>query len=774
MAVTNLLDRLAEDYQGTHPVEYRAPLAKIGRKIGDKVYSLGGGAKGVSARDIIRNGRYNDGVYPFDVLEKQSPNDLDEFKKAFENVRAQREAWNTKYFKDDALGYNGDPLATPKEKLQNKKTYLTYEADKQNPRQNPMDLYGVFDWKDWKNAKDAAKKTGKKLGRVFAEQNKLEKNMYGNISKGIGPSTTPVPEGRYKYALGNQNHVYSDEPGAPESDIMNLNDLQSSGHPIRYGKGGKPFIDAFTWTQKDNIDNIKKIGYLAIEGPDTELFHAGAKGQWTAGKNNVPMPTNYVNHVNIGEIRPNGENFNEELLNTRIPLDVYNNMPVVHQGRRWGTIVDVIGARPGAPEAIIGEGDRRRLEKVATPPQYIYHIPEEKMNPEWVMRRKYGLSIPGWHPNKKELEGVDTFLSTIDPGMDFSKFKDKDKVKTAIRLAKEPDAARRYLGKANNPLSGENPLQTEARISHYEDVVNSNPSPYELAYAANVPPKQPRGAVGSGDVNNGGSWFESTDGSDFNRTKNFLMQRDVDHKPIKVLGKAGSQWVSFPNLDTRSNFDPLFKDNLTPGSLNNIAVQGNYSHIVPKGLDYDKFVEDYLDYIGAGNLKELSYKKSRTSTQKNPFDYDRDFTVHSKAKANLDELLDEKREMARNKVTGGSYSALSGMLLGLPDDRSKIKDFDKWYDSFASQFTFMPSKENAKKAVDDYYDELSRLPSNKELAKRAVENASFKYYGNPKNNEFRKLINEDYMKADSLDKVIGHTIGRRIGADRAKRGKKIF
>ena len=252
------------------------------------------------------------------------------------------------------------------------------------------------------------------------------------------------------------------------------------------------------------------------------------------------------------------------------------------------------------------------------------------------------------------------------------------------------------------------------------------------------------------------------------------MQRDVDHKPIKVLGKAGSQWVSFPNLDTRSNFDPLFKDNLTPGALNNIAVQGNYSHIVPKGLDYDKFVEDYLDNIGAGNLKELSYKKSRISTQKNPFNYEKDFTVHSKAKANLDVLLDEMREMARNKVTGGSYSALSGMLLGLPDDRNKIKDFDKWYDSFAPQFTFMPSKENVKKAVDDYYDELSRLPSNKELAKRAVENASFKYYGNPKNNEFRKLINEDYMKADSLDKVIGHTIGRRIGADRAKRGKKIF
>jgi hypothetical protein len=227
-------------------------------------------------------------------------------------------------------------------------------------------------------------------------------------------------------------------------------------------------------------------------------------------------------------------------------------------------------------------------------------------------------------------------------------------------------------------------------------------------------------------------------------------------------------------LDTRSNFDPLFKDNLTPGSLNNIAVQGNYSHIIPKGLDYDKFVEDYLDNIGAGNLRELSYKKSRISTQKNPFDYERDFTVHSKAKANLDVLLDEKREMARNKVTGGRYDALSGMLFNLPDDRNKIKDFDRWYDSFASQFTFMPSKEKAKKALDDYYAEFSRLPSNKELAKRAVENASLKYYHNPKNDVWRKELNNDFMKADSLDKVIGHTIGRRIGADRAKRGKKIF
>ena len=177
MAVTNLLDRLAEEYEGNHPVEYRAQLAKLGKKIGEKAYSLGGGAKGVSARDIIRKDIKGNGVgvYPFDVLERQRNNkrkdesmpwdyaiqskgggmlfdsfnggtkadaneymaqlkangiipkdaklvsnvsssrqtarqkrDLDEFKKAFEDVRAQRDEYNSLIDKDDILGHYQD------------------------------------------------------------------------------------------------------------------------------------------------------------------------------------------------------------------------------------------------------------------------------------------------------------------------------------------------------------------------------------------------------------------------------------------------------------------------------------------------------------------------------------------------------------------------------------------------------------------------------------------------------------------------------------------
>ena len=787
MAVTNLLDRLAEEYEGNHPVEYRAPLAKLGKTIGKKVYSLGGGSKGVSARDIIRINRndFDKGIYPYDLLENQPDKiDLDEFNKAFENVRAQREAWNTKYFKDDALGYNGDPLATPKENLLNKKTYLSYEADKQNPRQTPMDLYGVFDWKDWKNAKDAAKQQGQKLGRMYAEQNQLEKNMYGNISKGLMPTTDKVPEGRYKYALGNQNHVYSDSPDDPEGSTMPLEPnypgesaLTNSGHPIHY-RNGKPFIDAYTWTQKNNIDNIKKTGYLAIEGNDTKGWHPGTKGQWTAEVDNFPMRFNYDNNVEIFKRGKNGETFNEDLIHSKIPLNWYQNAPVIHQGpRAYGVKVDVIQAKPGAPEVMIGEGATRRLEKVATPNQFLHHIPEDKIRKDWAPVWNIEM-LPGSHPNKEDLGNTKGFIMDVDGKYPFGSTINQRK-KLALQLANQDDKALSYaLSKIDE--KDDTQLHKEAQKAFVEDYINRSSgkrTPHDLVKNTKNPPKQGKGAYERGDVSNGGGWFESTDDSDFKRTKDFLMQRDVDYMPIRYLGQGKTRWLDFPNIDSRTNFDPFFKGNLTPGSLNNLVVQGNYSHVVPKDSDYGKFIEQYLDNIGLENLKELDYKKARLSTN-NPFNHDKDFTVHSKAKANLDVLLDEKREMARNKVTGGRYDALSGMLFNLPDDKSKIKNFDKWYEKQSAPYVFAPTKENAKKAVDDYYAEFSRLPSNKELAKRAVENASIKYYGNPKNNELRKEINKDlnkeFMQADSLDKVIGHTIGRRIGADRAKRGKKIF
>lgn len=265
MAVTNLLDRLAKEYEGNHPVEYRAQLAKLGKSIGNSVYSLGGGAKGGSARDIIREGS---GKYPFDAFEQKrikkrideskpwdfavvdkntgkilgtanvvdskreatsqiarikadnwipgengdrfevidnvksnrlskpsakQKRDLDEFKKTFDDVREQRDEFNQRKYK-------GDVLEFPFGKTRWQRVF--HDQDNKG-RKAAFMTYGVDDWNEWLSAKKAAKEAGQNLGRLFAEQNQREKNVYGNISKGLKPSTDAVPEGRYKYALGN-------------------------------------------------------------------------------------------------------------------------------------------------------------------------------------------------------------------------------------------------------------------------------------------------------------------------------------------------------------------------------------------------------------------------------------------------------------------------------------------------------------------------------------------------------------------------------------------
>lgn len=85
-------------------------------------------------------------------------------------------------------------------------------------------------------------------------------------------------------------------------------------------------------------------------------------------------------------------------------------------------------------------------------------------------------------------------------------------------------------------------------------------------------------------------------------------------------------------------------------------------------------------------------------------------------------------------------------------------------------------KERVRPFIDEYLDYLKDLPSDKELAKKAYERTKkkFKILTPEEELEFLKTRQPSVIKADSLEKVIGHMIGRRIGADRAKRGKKIF
>ena len=106
------------------------------------------------------------------------------------------------------------------------------------------------------------------------------------------------------------------------------------------------------------------------------------------------------------------------------------------------------------------------------------------------------------------------------------------------------------------------------------------------------------------------------------------------------------------------------------------------------------------------------------------------------------------------------------------------KDFYKndLTENKAVQNAIAMEKERVRPFIDEYLDYLKDLPSDKELAKKAYERTKkkFQLLTPEEELEFLKTRQPSVIKADSLEKVIGHMIGRRIGADRAKRGKKIF
>ena len=832
MAVTNLLDRLAEEYEGNHPVEYRAPLVKPLKKIvgagmrevipasmgGDfgpaiYEYKIGGEKnKGQSARDIIRD-RMEIEKYPLDVLENQKTKkridesknwdfavvdnsrptfpgfeaitfnaenkteakkklknlkeqgllddfndvelvsnlksnrksarqvrDLDEFKKAFGDVRAQRDTWNSKNIKGDPLGYDDYSNVTPKRRSRMRRDFLSFESDMANPSNSPRRYYGVEDWNEWLAAKNASKKAGENLAKIFSEQNKREKAAYAeiqNTGKSNFKGDYVAPENsRPIRALGNQNHEYADDPDNAAFVENPISALWGGSHRVRY-ENGIPVVDMFTWTQIPNIEKIKKTGYLATVGSDTKHFHPGTKGMWTADKDTFPMGRNFSNGVDIGSVGPNGETFDEELLHTRIPMSMYNKLPVHHQGVQGSnTRVDIIKANPGAPEVAIGSGKERKLEKVAMRPEFMTHIKEDELRPDWSYLEGPSSTIPGWHPNKPwSSKTLDEGLTSILGEKEFDKYfyqmpnpSKTQRARKLIDLVKDKDNARKLLASSMHDLSRENKLRQAALGDYYYNLDLEGLTPYQIVSKGEHPPILSKGHVQKGLDDTGISWYKETENEDFPRTRYFLAQRDFDLHPLRDFTDGISHTG---NTDGRAIFDPLFKNNLTKGALNNITVSGQMNRIVPKSNEYGDFLNQYLERIGANHINSAREEKESLGRVRYPKDFFNN-------KVGVDKSI---------------HDAAANAL--------KKSNFDEWAKRYISAEMDNPVRNEKDWTPQDFRSKKLRA---------AIENA--------KDKNFSEFLNDDdwkkYYKADSLDKVIGHTIGRRIGADRAKRGKKIF
>ena len=850
MAATNLLDRLAEEYEGNHPVEYRAPLAKLGNRIGRKVYELGGGSKGVSARDIIRK---NTNEFPYDILKKKrdrqrvdpqndydfkiinknngdehkievsSQNELDKkldlysaiFNTPKENLVVESNLKNpnvalrNKFQKHDFdKAFSGvryyrdyDNYYEPAQDILNEPhlTKESYEAmvKKQNDKSRQHSANG---WKRYVESRNASMDAGHELGKIFAKKNTFEKNVYGNIAAGNGVTAEPIPEGtKPKYALGNQNHVYSTEPHEKESFPMDIDLLQKSGHPVHYRKDGTPIIDAYTWTQIPNIGKIKNTGYLAIEGADTEKFHQGVKGQWTANVDSYPMNMNYENGIEIFRIGNNGENFNEDLLHTQVPLSWYQKAPVIHQGPKgWGTKVDIIQAKPGAPEVVVGEGPNRRLEKVATPAQFISHITEDKMRPDWAPAWRKEM-LPGSHPNKEEL-GYNTYdaLRMIVGRREADELEQNGASKSKqalLDLMKDESNERKLLDKVVkkedifNRFGTSNELKRNALEDFYNNVELGGKTVYDIVKTGVKPPKLGNGSILRPEIPN--LWYRAHDYKDFPRTRKYLSQAAVDNKPIGNF-RYGVHYYNGNLLDF--NGTPLYNafksgPEFKFGMLNH--ANGLAQDVIyPDKSGLYKYEKKYLKDIGAGNLEQVisqrkgipdvDLKNSGVSDEykKKRLEYYINSAKSERATDARNNTWPIWQKISKNPETGrfdsnafdDAMRYTQNSTFGNKQDFS----FDDWFEGYRENKGYrndsrmVSERERLKPLIDAYLDEMKKLKSDNDIYREALDLRE-KYVKGMQNNDYKR-----YMQADSLDKVIGHTIGRRIGADRAKRGKKIF
>lgn len=225
-------------------------------------------------------------------------------------------------------------------------------------------------------------------------------------------------------------------------------------------------------------------------------------------------------------------------------------------------------------------------------------------------------------------------------------------------------------------------------------------------------------------------------------------------------------------------------------------------NIIPSQKKAEVLYKDYLDKIGMKNFSEI--KKERDSFPGRSF-FESPVTSETLNHAPRrgfykEELKDLKQNRSYDAARRGTFDDWNFVYKNVASNNkfNKLQNFsfDDWFDNYMRNDNFykdyfqegvinQPSvqqaiaeeKERVRPYVEKYLENMKNLPTDKQLEKKAYERTKKKFdHGLTREEEleFLKRRQPYQMKADSLDKVIGHTIGRRIGADRAKRGKKIF
>ena len=679
-----------------------------------------------------------------------------------------------------------------------------------NKKLTPLEIL----YREFKNAKtdaarnDAWRRFEIKRGEMYPERTGRNRNkLYAeNLDENIFSKSFP------ELVPGGENHRYYD---AGRSYLLGAGEKGKRSPKVWIDpESGERYVRAFHYTQPENIENILKTGLVERLGPDAKNFQKRA-GVWTSMGDANPMGYDYVNNAFVGD-----KNYRMDPLEIRIPEEEWKSMYVDHTGKTGNDQVMVFRGSPSKPYGtanVAGED-----ATVVIPPEYIsrYDFPKD-----WTMHFADGSNtLYGYAPNKKEILVRDRgFVETSSPELVEKARETIGDGATDNQIAQwivdnaqaenkkyilENNGSVAYGGLRRGEFRDAFPMPSKPRRRDIEaNAVNNLPykarrqwfentefeTPYDFARATEDSPSLSKGIVrrGYGPQNVFGPGIEAP------RTAKFMND---------VIGDQKS-FTSFLNSDSYYDDDLFVKRAETQGI--EVPSEARYSnpHDYLKNAGFRFNIGDWRNPDDARRIfKETSPRYEKADKIKAIHDWNNDFFRENykdkvdaflnendpvKAKQQIQEFREilSTPEIRKHRQNALKEFISEGVTFPLdsyhrrrykhPEEYARQKAYerahadegveDKIFEETEKYLAEHPELDHVK----DYDQALIHVTRTKgpELYKPLED----KYYQAELNDIRKNIANEwrDQFRQDSLNRVFGHELGRKIGKYRASRGKPV-
>lgn len=664
-------------------------------------------------------------------------------------------------------------------------------------------------YKEFKNAKtdaarnDAWRRFEIKRGEMYPPRSDRKSAMLRDSAAVAAKYPTKV--------LGGENHRYY-EPG--RRIRMDVDETAKRSPEVFVDpQTGERYVRGFHYTQPENIESILQNGLVSRIGPDSKNFQ-NRPGVWVSFGNENPMPYDYVNNAYIGD-----KGYAMEPLEIRIPEEEWKAMPMDHTGITGKDQVMVFRPSKTKPYGTVEVAGEKAT--VTIPPEYIsrYEFPKD-----WETSFGSSKSLRGYTPNRPKVyvsdEGFYNRLpkniteearNELGNGASYNDINQwvidnrQKQVKKSLESSNYnfvPDFERTRLDESkkyfNEHKSVDN-LWPEANRAYFNSIDFA--TPYDLQLSLDKMPTQRVGFIQKGYPNKRNAFSAFYHDDEAPRTKKFIRDNAGDRTPISgfarwfeidknakpILSSASSQGISIPN-DALYIYSNEYLDDAGVRKFDGRPTfeNNNYARTYFNGYGAPRYDRNQLkNEIKRWNswLYKEAYKNDQGYhdavenflNSENREDAEKAMKVVQKYKADL--LTPEKKKERQKDIL-----KLNEQKTIPWDNPSEIAKQHSWLKALRTdEYSDAMSKEVDKYLeqhpeldFDKDYDNAYRIVQ-KHVGDNVTQPIADKFYPEELQKVRQNLV-EDWKKQfsnDSLNRVFGHELGRKVGKYRASRGKPV-